>query len=339
MKKKCQRCKKSFKLRSMRGSARVKFCYACRPAMRKEYQVKAESKRNEARLTKNGNIIAKDCDLTFYGYKEPLKKYTPGYGYYGVVSYNKERDKVQCHICGRLFKNVGSHAALLHGIGKQEYKKQTGLAMTTALVGEGTRNALIMAHKDVKSFSQRGKTRKQVIAHMTKMAHKGRKTGTKWSLERRNQEGNCPEQLIDRIKKLQVELKRRPTAKEYQRKYGTYASIITVYGKWNIALKMASGTTFSEEKAMKTDPDFLLDHMKNFYKRFKRSPRTSDMRRGLLPCHQVYCKVFGTLNDARRLAKIPVVLPLSKYNYVEVPSKIGNTNSQDYAIWKMAQRV
>lgn len=318
----CKRCKKTFKILHKKGSTRVKYCYACRPIVIKEKMNILQKKYAEIKQQKKGYIIPDEDQLIFYGYKEPLSKFAGGFGYKGVLSYNKEKDKVQCHLCGRLFRNVGSHSAFFHKLSASEYKIKTGLEQQTALVGEGTRNLLIAAHKEIPSFSQRGKSKKQIKAHMKKMSDKGsRKSKKQWTLERRNKHGNCPEQLVERIKKLQEKLGRRPTAKEYAKEYGSFQSITTVYGKWEDALKIAKIPLFSDEKAMRSDPDFLIEHMKQFYEKYGRSPRTSDMRRGLLPYHQIYCKVFGTLNNARQAAGIPVILMNGKYKWEEVMLK------------------
>lgn len=158
---------------------------------------------------------------------------------------------------------------------------------------------------------------------MVKMSEKGVKRGKgnrkqHWTLERRNMHGLCPDQLVDRIKKLETKLGRRPTAKEYQQEYGTYASIITVFGTWETAIEKAGIKKYSDERAEHTDPNWLLDQLKFFYKKYGRTARTSDMKRGLLPYHQAYCKEFGTLNNARILAGVPVIIPVSKYRYDEV---------------------
>lgn len=325
MKKKCQRCNKTYTQKSGKGSTRAKYCYKCRPLVRKEQMKKSESKRFEFE-----NPIAQDDQVLYYGYKEPLKKYEKGFGYIGVVSYSKEKDKVQCHICGRMFRNVGSHSALNHKISAEKYKEMIGLGQNTALVGEGTRTLLITAHKDIPSFSQKGKSKKQIVSHMKKMSKNGVTKGkgsrkSSWTLERRNEEGLCPDQLIDRIIKLTEKLGERPTAKQYAEEYGSFSSIITVYGTWNKALEIAGIDTYTKEKGMRSDPQYLLENMRMFYQKYERTPRQSDMRRGLLPNHQIYNKVFGTLNRARQLAGIPVLLRVGGYrNYEEAMIKIND---------------
>lgn len=275
--------------------------------------------RRLQRHEKERSIVPSDDQLVFYGYKEPLKKYAGGFGYMGVVSYSKEHDRIQCHICGRLFRNVGSHAKFAHGLTAQAYKAKVGLSLTTALVGEGTREKLIRAHDDIGSFSCRNLTKKECVEKMKKMSSLAKNKGRKgWSLEKRNENGNCPEQLVDRIKKLQAKIGKRPSAKDYQKEYGSFQSVITVYGKWNEALRVAGMTTYTDERDIRGDRNYLLEAMRSFYKKHGRTPRPSDGQRGLIPCHQLYWKKFGSMNKARELAGIPVLIPISKYRYEEV---------------------
>lgn len=322
MKKICVRCKKEYIQKKGKGSTKAKYCLHCRPIVHKEQMIASELKRKQKKLEAENPILEGD-QVFYYGYKEPLTKYEKGFGYRGVVTYNKEKDKVQCHICGRMYRNVGSHSHFTHRISAEKYKIMVGLTQSTVLVGEGTRTKLITAHKEIPSFSQQGKTKAQIKAHMKKMADKGvtrgkgsRKSG--WTLERRNKEGLCPDQLIDRIQKLTEKLGERPSAKQYAKEYGSFQSVITVYGTWNKALEMAGIETYSKERGMRVDRKYLLDHMRMFYQKYERTPRTSDMRRGLLPYHQAYCKVFGTLNKARQEAGVPVLLRVGGYrNYEE----------------------
>jgi len=314
----CERCTTKYE-KTGKGSTRAKYCEVCKPIARKEQQKVSTQKSEDAKRQLRGNIIPNQDELLFYGYKEPLRKFENGYGYKGVLSYSKDRDMVQCHFCGRLYKNVGSHAYFTHGYTRNEYKDKTGLEHNTALVGEGTRTKLILAHKDTDSFSHVGKSREEINSHMTAMSKKAdRSNNGKWSLERRNKHGLCPDQLLDRVKTLETKLGRRPTAKEYAKEYGSYQSIITVYGTWNTALEKADIRTYTEEKSGRSSPEWLLSQLQDFYKKYGRTARTSDGRRGLVPSHQIYHKVFGSFNNARILAGVPVIIPLSKYRYDEV---------------------
>ena len=49
------------------------------------------------------------------------------------------------------------------------------------------------------------------------------------------------------IQKLTEKLGERPSAKQYAKEYGSFQSVITVYGTWNKALDMAGIETYTKE--------------------------------------------------------------------------------------------
>lgn len=44
--------------------------------------------------------------------------------------------RVQCHVCGRWYKGVGSHAVKAHDMSADDYRAKFGLRYTTSLLGE-----------------------------------------------------------------------------------------------------------------------------------------------------------------------------------------------------------
>lgn len=322
-KKTCTKCNISFTPKTKKGV--FKYCYSCSAIVRKENEKKGSKKYQEKKQIEKGYVVPDEDELIFYGYKNPLSKFEGGFGFKGVVRYSKDAQKMQCHFCGKLFKNVGIHAKFAHSLSSEQYKKKVGLSVGTALVGEATRIRLIKAHDNVPCYSHVGKTKEQIQEHMKKMSLKarknersGKKRTSQYSLERRNENGNCPAQLLDKIQKLAIKLGRTPYAKDYAKEYGSFQSIITVYGTWNEAVRLAGYITHTESRAVNVSRTYLLQEMIRFYKQHGRTPRTSDMKRGLLPYHQAYCKEFGTLNKARELANVPVLIQISKYRYDEV---------------------
>lgn len=65
---------------------------------------------------------------------------TPPYGDHGILTDDGER--VQCHICGRWFDNLGSHTARAHRVSARSYKARFGLKMSVGLIGPALRAAL-----------------------------------------------------------------------------------------------------------------------------------------------------------------------------------------------------
>lgn len=64
-------------------------------------------------------------------WKEPI------HGQFGVLATDGE--KVQCHICGRWYRSLATHARLVHDLYADEYKALFGLNVTTGLLGDATR--------------------------------------------------------------------------------------------------------------------------------------------------------------------------------------------------------
>lgn len=62
------------------------------------------------------------------------------YGVLGEVQYSKDKNLIQCHICGRWYRNLcSSHVPRIHEMTAYEYKERFGLCNTWGLVGKDTR--------------------------------------------------------------------------------------------------------------------------------------------------------------------------------------------------------
>ena len=273
---------------------------------------------------KTGETSSEDKVL-FYGYKDPLRKFEGGFGYVGVLRYSKDQDKVECHLCGRLFRMLNNgHLGKVHGITAREYKAQTGLTISTALLGEGTRIKLL----------DRGHNPNHIAE--LKKAHKRREERKKAGLpdlqsgqnvltpQRMNQRGTCPDQLLNMIDKTAKSLGRAPTTEEFLAVHnGKFlGSIRRTFGTWTNALAKLELRThhigFTDEH--------LIEQVKNFYQVNKRTPRYSDFERGLLPTAGVYYRRYKSLNNVRLLANVPLVIPVGKWKRQEwMPSKDERT--------------
>ena len=68
-----------------------------------------------------------------YKAQAPFMEVKRGHGYQGVVMYDDAEDKVQCHICGGWFGNLGQHTKRTHDLQIDDYKMEYGLSLRTAL--------------------------------------------------------------------------------------------------------------------------------------------------------------------------------------------------------------
>ena len=135
--------------------------------------------------------------VTFYNYKEPLMKFTEGFGYMGALIFDGESDKIQCHMCGQWFEALAGHIAREHGMNTFQYKEIVGLRQTTALISEKTRAKLIAIgiEKRKKNLRpQRGPMSQTTKDKIRKTLIEG---GSK--SESKNDRRTCPAQLLDRM--------------------------------------------------------------------------------------------------------------------------------------------
>lgn len=68
-----------------------------------------------------------------YKAQEPFMDVKRGFGYQGVVMYDDQDDKLQCHICGKLFSSLGVHVFRTHKMLSDDYKMEFGLTLRTPL--------------------------------------------------------------------------------------------------------------------------------------------------------------------------------------------------------------
>jgi hypothetical protein len=311
----CKGCDTKFKQRSAIQKYCTKKC--------------CDNHLNRKRFRKEGGIgdTPNQEELVFANYKEPLREFKKGYGYEGVLLMSPDKTKIQCHLCGRMFKGLAGHLTACHDMDTHKYKEITKLQTSTALVGEATREKLIKNYLKVEHIvsPKRNGNRKKQWKNVTK-ANTARK-GTKMRLELKNKRGSCPDQLLDKIKKVAEELGHTPSVKEFRRINGTrfVGTIYETFGSWPNALKMLGMKSKKEIRKEKYSPKMLKKYMVDFYKKHKRPPLNSDLERGLLPSPGVYRRVWGTLSAARQAAGIPDVIPVGKRKFVIVdPMKPSN---------------
>ena len=290
-------------------------------------------KNREALLAKVARGTIEEGVL--YNYKEPLKKFEDGYGYLGTITYSKSRDKIQCHYCGKFFGQLGVHINKKHGLSGEEYKIELKLMAQTALVGEKIRENRIKWCKEnanwinptLKKFARKLKGKKPY--------RRSKLVGGNESLEKKNQNGTCPDQLIEKILKLKQRLNRVPSTDEFILEYnGKYLHpICLTFGSWKKALKRLNLVSVDDKNKELTNRKNLIKYLKDFYEMHRRTPETSDFKRKLLPYKGSYYNIFGTLNEARYQAGIPVKLGYfgvgGRWSFEDVmPSKVkryGNT--------------
>lgn len=265
-------------------------------------------------------IPYKDTFLTLMNYKEPLKTIEGGFGYHGCLLSTQDGTKVQCAICGGLYSELSKHLTAKHKMTSREYKEKFGLAYQTSLISEDIREKRKQVTlRWIKEMEKKhGMSWREILIKNSKKGNENRGKGRfqpKIQLETKNKRGTCPDQLLDRVKKMAEELGHTPSKKEFIDATGTqrYVHLIyTTFGSWTKALEML-GMQPKDNKGNKSErglgrneytDEYLLEMLDTFYKTNNKIPTETDCRRGLLPASDVFRRHFGSLPKARELAGI-----------------------------------
>lgn len=68
---------------------------------------------------------------------EPFMEVPKGFGFLGVIQYDDQEDKVQCHICGKWFKSLPQHFISAHKISTEDYRDMFSLPLRGGLTSVG----------------------------------------------------------------------------------------------------------------------------------------------------------------------------------------------------------
>lgn len=263
--------------------------------------------------------------ILYEDYKEPLKTVAEatgeGFGYMGTVAMSADREYVQCHICGNLYRALSGHIGGEHKTTMAEYKKAFGLSVSTVLIGDSLRyerqqailekNTKKVQPAHLKAYVARLKSGEQTISRGDH------------SLEWRNKRGLCPDQVLEKIIDLQEKLGYMPSYEDFRIEYkGRFMhSIQYLHGSWSEAVRKVGGKT--REDLRRHSQEDLIEELQAFQQRYDRIPMTSDFNRGLLTNKGTFIRKFGTLNNARISAGMNAIVPLGgKFgNYKEITAE------------------
>jgi hypothetical protein len=247
-------------------------------------------------------------ELVYLNYKEPLKEIEDGHGYWGTIAQSKDGSEIQCHICGKMFSNLGSHVFHAHEMKAEEYKDRFKLAKMTPLCSDEF--SKIAKERTLEWMS---KMTPEALAQMhvkTNGAHDKRVIQPRtMTLEELNRKGICPDQLLDKIREASVSLGKTPTVTEFNTFHKTQRFIVPVtrtFGSWKQACEYAgltpnktggkggAQTVYTKEQ--------LLQFLKDYQERTGLPPTANDCARGFIPSLATYIKHFGSIKKAREAA-------------------------------------
>ncbi len=235
--------------------------------------------------------------VKLYNYKEPFMPFSEGFGFQGVLMFDGETDKVQCHHCGGWFDYLPHHLKKEHNMSAKQHKKIVGLGEKTALISEKIRKKLLW--NGTKRFSNITKNTKKRTEEEKKKISKSLKSYFS-TRESQNKFGTCPEQLKNWLYEKYKEKGRTPTKREIKNRYKT---IVKVFGSFKEACRLSGipyrkiGKNIKTRKSQYTD-SVLLEYIVNFKKNNNRWPSYSDCQRGLIPSYGIYCRRFKKFKNA-----------------------------------------
>ena len=313
--KNCKQCYKVF--------VKDKINSYCSKECRDKYN--KQRKKRLLKMRKNKDKIMPDTS----NYKEPLKKLgkSEGFGFYGVLTSSENGEFVQCHVCGKWLRTLANSHLKKHELTQSEYKKEFKLASSTKLVSRKYSAALARrfnetARKNPRFLKNLKKTTKENIRKLIQ-SNKDRK-GSKQSLETKNKRGTCRMQLIEKIKEVAEHYdtktpKRKMFYDYYKSKY--INAVYSEFGSWTDAVKAAGMTVSNPSHEPKWSKEKIIESFKKYYKTYKKTVEHHELKKyPELPSNNSVVKYIGGLNQARWLAKIPIIVPLGGnkgYGYID----------------------
>jgi len=240
--------------------------------------------------------------VSLYKVKAPFVE--SGKSVHGALEYDIASEHIKCHECGVFVACLANHIRYTHRITTRTYKLKHGLKLHSCLMGETARKIRSeTALRNAASMS-----RAELIAKMTSMSacRSSRDTSNKdHSLhESRNSKGHCREQLLEKLSKLGKDLGRTPTEKEFSNSGVSQKSLRFHFGNVRSAMVIAGLSPNSPgasgiSRRAKTTTDRLVVSLRIFFYNYKRIPRLSDVRRGLLTsAPRTYFDRFGSWGKA-----------------------------------------
>lgn len=250
-------------------------------------------------------------ETTTEHYKEPMVPVEGGYGYIGAITETKDGEHVQCHICGYFFGRLGSHVKA-HKITPREYKMKFGLRIDDGLLSpvrkkaaQGTFNKTARGTEALAKATRASKEKWH--KEPWKVPH------APWTAEMRNLKGMCKEQTIVKIQSLAKRNNGIARQEDFVAEWGSAGSVYYWFENWANAVRAAGLETYyaRARRLFRKRTDDALVAMRDFYVRTAQTPQRADFKaENNLPSYKTMVKRFGTLNNARTAAGVPLLIKL-----------------------------
>jgi hypothetical protein len=268
------------------------------------------SEYHRTKPSKKGVVwLPPETEAVLHEYKEPLRPVEGGFGYLGTLSYDKDLEWTQCHICGFFYKHLGKHIRALHDLTSDEYKEKFGIEKSTSLFATNTRSRYVAAFaaksslerlEIIERLQRSAKERYASTGNMAGSVDRSRPRRLEWY----NKRGNCPDQIIDKILRLKERLQRTPTSQEFTNEYGRGFTKAAAhhFGTWTEAVKTAGLNPVGRHGRAWYTEEACLEMLRNFKRMHGREPFSSDLRTNQLCSAWVFIRIFGSWAKAKEQA-------------------------------------
>ena len=243
---------------------------------------------------------------TFYGipYKEPFMPVANGYGFEGVLLHNKERNKVQCHVCGEWFGRIDCSHIRKHGYANvRDYKDEYGFKRSAVLISESCRTKLIKHGQQqvragiLRPFHQGNRFKYPHSLIQSRQAGRGEQTA-----EYKNEHDTCRLQLLRRLKDFSTKMGKVDISINDIRNSDdkSLPSLLFKYfGSFNKAKEIAGLIQNQQRVRIQIPQEIIIQELLDFHSQMGRNPTYSDIERGLFTFkRKALIHQFGKLNSA-----------------------------------------
>lgn len=253
------------------------------------------------------NMFLPENIETVFKVEQPISEVGNGYfGYSGVLLRDKEKDLVQCHLCGKWFENLSQHVVGKHEIKSIQYRKMFGLPLHFPLCNkkysELCRNTILNTLKNRKKPQRvdpsKNGTRKKAVSKEGLENHFYSYNNASWD----NKHGGCPEQLQKRYLSVADIVGGNPTKKDLEEHDPPLYSLIYRRGMTLNEFREKYGfeKNISPEKI---ETALIISRLREFKAKNKRLPRFHDFRKGT-PSMSTILRRFGSLRKALMVANV-----------------------------------
>lgn len=246
-----------------------------------------------------------------YKAQEPFMEFKNGFGFQGVLMHDDVEDKVQCHLCGKWFDNLGQHIRHSHNETPDEYRMRVGLSLRTGLCSK----RLSEAHRRVaaKMYKRRASgliaaSRKNRTRRSVKRARYHRQNPSS-SMQFKNSRGLCDLQIAARYEIVKKIAGHIPTIGDLKRHDKKLCGVLMQRHGGRIndwRKKMGEKKLSPNEYRMFPDLD-LVAILRKARTTLGHVPRPTDFstkRPKGWPCFSVIYRRFGSWRAALRMAGI-----------------------------------